>query len=374
MISVGIKNFTAEHAQVIAAVMQAYFDEANQAAAKLEAAAIEEALNPTKNQSLQAKNRALLKQKLFLSNNTYCYDDVEDSDGDEDEEEDTTPRQQDWTDDIVAGLVANAILASRRVTEIRDIVLQKTTHYNPDALVILLRTSIDSFHNITRCLVSIGEASLRRLPNNPKVVGLSSRLVLGMTCLFIKPDISLFDHEKVDIGTYLKGGPSLIDPNRYADSVLNATKNYRQRHFPDSTSAKGYDDASNGLIKEADSFLRALPDQAVQDLVRCFFTRDLVDPLVSRCGYGDIQVWWGIPITPLDPLLFFNSCNSPSDSAIENAWATDSEEAVAWERDEVRIVIRACCTPFSTCLNIEPNVLSLLFVQRRDKTCGAMNW
>ena len=81
-------------------------------------------------------------------------------------------------------------------------------------------------------------------------------------------------------------------------------------------------------IETADSFLRALPHKDMQDLVWCMFTKDLVDTTLSCCGYGDIQTWWGIPVSPLDPLLFFYSCNVP-----------EKELNAAWETDEVSQVI-----------------------------------
>jgi hypothetical protein len=335
MISNGIEYFSAEHALITATVLQRYFDNANPTAAEIEASVIEEAINPKLNQSTKDKRRTLLKQKIFLSNNTYFGYEDEEEDSEEDEEEEMEmpeTYQTNWCDDIITGLGGHAILARRRIVELRDLICQNGT--NKEQLVHELRRSIDAFYNCTRCLVYIGEAALRRLPNNPHVVGFCSRLVLCMTRLFVEPNIDTC-LDATDYRTYLKAGRSLIDPNRYADSILSATKNYRQRHFPASRHPERCNADVKAVMDEADHFLASFPPKDVQDLIWCLFTKDLVDPMVSRCGWGDIQVWWGLPITPLDPLLFFDDCNSPLDSVIEDAWDQNIEEPIPWETDEV---------------------------------------
>jgi len=350
MISNGIEYFSDEHALVIAGTIQFCFDNVNPAAAELEAAMIEAALNPKPKHLTKDKHRTLLKQKLYLSKNTY-YGYGEDDDGDSEEDEDaglSETQQRNWTDYIIIGLSAHAVLARRRVEELQDRLRKTTSRHEHGAIVLLLRQSIDSFHNCARSLVYIGETALRRLPNNPRVVGFCSRLVLCLAQLFIEPNIDIYDYDKMDYRTYARtSGRSLIDPNRYADSILNATKNYRQRHFQASLTLEVCDEAVKEAIDKAGRFLRAPPDRDIQDLIWCLFTKDFVDPMASRCGYGDIKVWWGLPVTPLDPLLFFDNCNTPDDQVIENSWDLNTEVPIPWETDEVRILYELAFTILS---------------------------
>ena len=340
LICSGMEYFTEEHAVTIAGHMQFYLDNMNPAAAELEASLIEEAVNRKPNQSAEDKHRTLLKQQLYLSKNThYGYEDEEDSDSEEAEDLALSEMQQtNWTDEIIIGLSAHGVLARRRVMEVQDRLRKVKHRQERDDLIIILRRSVDSFYNCARCLVYIGESVLRRLTHNPRVVGFCSRLVLCLVRLFVKPSIDSFDSIKSDPRTYLKAGTSLIDPNRYADSILAATKNYQQRHFPTSSMVEGCDKAIQESIEMAHRFLEALPDKDVQDLVWCFFAKDLVSPMISRCGYGDIQVWWGLPVTPLDPLLFLDDSNGPEDAIIENIWDPMIDEPTPWETDEVRIL------------------------------------
>ena len=344
-IAAGIDHFTAEHALVIAGVVRLYFDKVNPAAAELEASAIEEAINPKPQQSIEDKQRTLLKQKLYLSKNTY-YEYEEDDDRANDEEDGgiSEARQTYWIDDVILGLARHATFARQRVVELRDRLKHLSPGKEHGVLILLLRKSIDSFCNCTRCLVHIGEASLRRLPNNPRVVGFCSRLVLCLTQLFIDSNKDYYDYYQTDERTYLKAGRSLIDADRYTDSILDATKKYQQRHFPAMSSLEGHDAAVKEAIEAADCFLQTPPDNDVQDLIWCLFSMDLVETSISRCGYGDIQVWLGLPITPLDPLLFYNGCNSPSDEVLEDAWA--------WETDEV-------CTAISASLHLHFHIIGL---------------
>lgn len=299
---------------------------------------VEEAVNPKPRLEGgdKCKRRAMLKQKLYISQHTYYEDeDTDESDSDDDEEEDSTSELQEsnWIDEIVVGLATHAVLARQRVIDCRDRLQQMTAQDDSYALTLLLLKSIDSFYNCARCLVYIGEASLRRLPNNPRVVGFCSRLVLCLTQLYLQPNLAFYDYNKVNKRTYLRAGKSLIDPNRYADSILAATEIYRQRHFSASSCGAEQEfsvlEPAREAIQAAESFLRESPDKDAQDLVWCLFTKDLVNTRISRCGYGDIHVWWGLPISPLDPLLFFYACNTPDDGL--------------WEADEVSRYRRISC-------------------------------
>lgn len=313
----------------IAGIAQIYFDKLNPAAAELEASMVDETNTQKPRTSTgDDKRRTMLKQKLFLSKHTY-YEDDESDENDSDEEEEGTSELQEtfWMDEIVVGLATHAVLARQRIIDCRDRLEQSITQSESEALSLLLQQSIDSFYNCARCLVYIGEASLRRLPSNPHVVGFCSRLVRCLAQLYLKPNLSLCGcyEYKFNKETYLKAGKSLIDPNRYADSIFSATKNYRERHFPPVTlplEEHDYSAPAREAIQRADCFLRALPEEDVQELVWCLFTKDLVNTSVSCCGYGDIQIWWGLPVSPLDPLLFFYTCNIPDDE-LTSAWETD---------------------------------------------------
>lgn len=339
LICSGIEYFTEMHAVVIAGHVQSYLDNKNPAAAELEASLLEETINHKPNQSTEDKHRTLLKQQLYLSKNThYGYEDYE-SDSDETDNQTLSEMQQtDWTDDVIIGLSAHGVLARRRVVDLQDRLRKVSNQQERDDLIVVLRKSIDSFHNCARCLVYIGESAIRRLTLNPRVVGFCSRLVLCLVRLFLEPSIESFDPIKSDPRTYLKAGRSLIDPNRYADSVLAATKNYRRRHFPTSLPVEGHDQVVQESIEMAHRFLETPPDRDVCDLIWCLFAKDLVSPVVSRCGYGDIQVWLGFPVTPLDPLLFPDDSNCPGKDVIENIWYSMDEEPMPWETDEVRIL------------------------------------
>jgi len=333
MLSTGIEYFTLAHALTIAGIVQLYFDELNPAAAQLEASTVEEAVNP-KLKSLKGgddKRRTMLKQKLYLSKHTYD-DERSESDSDEDDEGISEYEERDWIDEIVLGLGHHAVLSRRRITLCLDRLQNRTSIMcDSDVLALEMEKSINSFYNCGKCLVYIGEASLRRLPNNPRVVGFCSRLVLCLTQLFLEPNLDFYYYSRV----YLRAGKSLIDPNRYADSILKATKNYRERHFPATSFLDEkceYDRVTREVIENSVSFLRAPPHKDIQDLVWCMFTKDFVNTTSSRCGYGDIQTWWEIPVSPLDPLLFFYTCNVP-EKELNAAWEIDERGQELWHNE-----------------------------------------
>jgi hypothetical protein len=324
-LSLGIEYFTSEHALIISGVVLFSFDKLNPAAAELEASLMEETLQPKK-RSVEDKQRAMLKRKLFILKNTNYHDetDEEDEEGEIPEEAET-----DWLDELVTGLGTHGIYDRKRVLQLRDLLMQKVQDgqgfAEVDLLLVLLRKSIDSFYNCARCLVSIGEMALRRLPNNRSAVGFCSRLVLYLTQMFVEPnpDFMKYDRWLNTDRTYLMAGRSLIDPCRYADCILNATTNYRKRHFPEIATEGIESETLKQAIAEADIYLQTPPAPDVRDLIHCLFANDFVDVTISRCGYGDIQVWWGLPVTPLDPLLFCQTCQSPMDDGVINPWAMD---------------------------------------------------
>jgi hypothetical protein len=319
-LSTGIEYFTSEHALIISSVVLFSFDKLNPAAAELEASLMQETLHPKK-RSVEDKQRSLLKRKLFIWKNTNY-----DNEMDEEDEEREIPEEAetDWLDELVSGLGTHGTYDRKRILQLRDLLVQRVGQgqdfADMDELVVLLRKSIDSFYNCARCLVSIGETALRRLPNNRRVVGFCSRLVLCLTQMFLEPNPDFMKHNR----TCLMAGRSLIDPCRYADCILNATTNYRQRHFRESATMGIENETLKEAIDEADAFLQTPPDPNVRDLIHCLFAKDVVDVSISRCGYGDIQVWWGLPVTPLDPLIFFETCQSPTDAVLNGVpWATD---------------------------------------------------
>lgn len=323
--STGIEYITSEHALVISSVVLFTFDRLNPAAAELEASLMDETLNPKK-QSVEDKQRSLLKHKLFILKNTNYESEMDEDDEEEEGGEIPEETKTDWIDEIVLGLGTQGSYARKRILQLRDRLMQRANEgqglAETDVLVVLLRKSIDSFFNCARCLVIIGEAALRRLPNNRYVVGFCSRLVLCLTQMFVEPnpDFLKFRFDR----TYLLAGRSLIDPSRYSDSILEATRNYRQRHFPVSATMGIENETIKQAIDEADTYLRTPPHRDVTDLIHCFFAKDLVDVSISRCGYGDIQIWWNLPVTPLDPFLFFETCHSPRDDVLNGVpWATD---------------------------------------------------
>ena len=316
---------------VISSVVLCTFDKLNPAAAELEASFMDETLQPKK-QSVEDKQRSLLKHKLFILKHTNYEEEYMDEDDDDEEEGGEIPEETkvDWIDEIVLGLGTQGSYARKRILQLRDLLMQRANLgqdlAEADVLIVLLRKSIDSFYNCARCLVIIGEAALRRLPNNRFVVGFCSRLVLCLTQMFVEPNPDFLRYDR----TYLEAGRSLIDPSRYADSILEATRNYRRRHFPVSTTTGIENETIKQAIDEADAFLRTTPHRDVRDLIYCFFAKDLVDVSISRCGYGDIQVWWGLEVTPLDPFLFFETCHSPMDYVLDGVpWATD-EVCACW--------------------------------------------
>lgn len=333
--STGIEYFTSEHALIISGVVLFSFDKLNPAAAELEASLMQETLQPKK-RSVEDKQRSLLKRKLFILKNTNYYDetDEEDEEGEIPEEAET-----DWLDELVSGLGTHGTYDRKRVLQLRDLLMQRVRDgqgfAEVDLLLVLLRKSIDSFYNCARCLVSIGETALRRLPNNRRVVGFCSRLVLCLTQMFVEPNPDFMKYER----TYLMAGRSLIDPCRYADCILNATTNYRKRHFPEIATEGIESETLKQAIAEADIYLQTPPAPDVRDLIHCLFANDLVDVSISRCGYGDIQVWWGLPVTPLDPLLFCQTCQSPMDAVLNG---------VPWAMDEV---CSLSFVNFSSCLS-----------------------
>jgi hypothetical protein len=295
-------------------------DKLNPAAAELEVSLMQETLPPNK-QSVEDKQRSLLKRKLFILKNTNYYDEMDDEN-----EEGEIPEETEtyWLDELVSGLGTHGTYDRKRILQLRELLVQRVHEgqdfVDMDVLVVLLRKSIDSFYNCARCLVSIGETAFRRLPNNRRVVGFCSRLVLCLTQMFVEPNPDFMKHDR----TYLMAGRSLIDPCRYADCILNATTNYRQRHFPEIANKGIKNETLKQAIDEADSYLQTLPDSDIRGLIHCLFAEELVDVSISRCGYGDIHVWWGVPVTPLDPLLFCQTCQSPTDAVLNGVpWAMD---------------------------------------------------
>ena len=312
MISVGIDFFTSDHAIIVGSAAQMFFDTLNPAAAAYEASLLDDSTNEAP--SVEDKQKMLLKRKLFLLKNTNY----------EDDEEDEEPHhvQTELIDQYVIGLGMHATFARHRILGLRKILVQTLGQGppEPEVIILQLRKSIDAFLNCVRCLVHIGETAVRRLPNNPRAVGFCSRLVLAISQMFFEPSL---DYIKGPDKTYFCRGKSLIVPNRYAETISDATRLYREHNFPPNATFDIENESVKQAVDEADAFLRMRPGNDVRDLIHCLFSMDLVDVSISRCGYGDIQVWWGFPVSPLDPLLFFATCNSPEDSSLEAPWVAD---------------------------------------------------
>lgn len=181
----------------------------------------------------------------------------------------------------------------------------------------VLRKTIVSYNNCIRALVAIGEHTIRRLPPNTRTAELGGTIVRSLVLASIDSDPF-----KVESSGYIgKGiigseGKNLICFTRLADAILNANEVLR-------TPPRAIT-ASNSIEVIAKSILESVLPQDAQDVVRGLFIRDMVDLDTARFGYSDYLVWCGLPITPMDPLLYDHAIHYP-DVDDENTWISDEE-------------------------------------------------
>jgi len=181
----------------------------------------------------------------------------------------------------------------------------------------LLRKSAQSYHNCIRALVAIGEYTIRRLPPNTRTAELGGTIVRAIVLGSIDGDPSKSGNtDYVGDGIIGYEDKNLICPTRLADAVLNADEILRRptESFPESASIETIAKAILGGV---------LPQDA-QDVVRGMFIRDLVDVRVAGFGYIDFLVWCGLPIIPMDPLLYDHAIHYPSVDE-DRPWVSDEE-------------------------------------------------
>lgn len=183
----------------------------------------------------------------------------------------------------------------------------------------LLYKTNDSYQNCVRALVFIGEHTIRRLPPNTRTAQVGGAIVRALVLASVDHDPSKLTGTGY-IGESIADseGKCLISPTRYADFVTNAAENVRKISTNDFSSP--LPDAT--VANFAQHVFETAPHQDVQDVVRGLFLRGLVDTKVSGFGYGDHLVWCGLPITPLDPLLF-DHCSQYPDFQHEGVWVVD---------------------------------------------------
>lgn len=181
---------------------------------------------------------------------------------------------------------------------------------------------LDSWINCIRALVNISENCLRRLPLQDITDNLVSHLVRSFCEAFApsqlhKPDeviqtplstssieqettadnvnASLFSSTALPL---IPWDLTLLNPNRYANTVLNASDYY------------------NGLISGTRESIIMTPSPTVQTIVRALFYRFDVD--TSKYGYGDWLAICKLAVTPYDSLLFNSRANVCSDASFED--------------------------------------------------------
>lgn len=93
---------------------------------------------------------------------------------------------------------------------------------------------------------------------------------------------------------------TILNPNRYSDTILFADKYTNSIH---------YQDRKERILT---------PSTFLQTIVRALYYRFDVDITVSKYGYGDWLSLCHLPVSPYDSLLFNTRCNVCAEASIED--------------------------------------------------------
>lgn len=294
-------GFTREHALIVAAAVKLTYDEANPGAGLREDNV---ALGIQNGASAQVKMK--LKQALYLWKRT----DFDDYDSDHEEKQ---------VREIIPYHFFGSLIKHLGESVMKDrLSLQK--HDISDVSGRLLRLNkIKSIQNTIATFAFLGELSTRRLPVNSDSIRFCSTLIQTIVTAYVGPMTF-----SIDLLKYRANGqpdlPSIIDPNRYSNAILASRFHRKVPVFEEIV----------GIIR---------PPNDIFDVIRCLFSRSLVDILHACCGYGDCLVWLGGEITAHDPLLFVHEYNYPIDSENGSVWLMD-EVFLAENFTSVVVVLR----------------------------------
>lgn len=307
LLSQGLTKFTEDHACVVSALVQIYFDNADPASASLEAEQIHEVLGSSIPLPVSLKQKTLLKRNLLLWRNT-----GEEEESDDEDSVEQLPRLLENTFPyrvlaaIVSGLESHAEVVRTRIVKLRNKLKAEAQLDQSDSskyrhLLERLRSSIDSFYNCVRALVNIGELAVRRFPVNDESEKFCGHLVAALT----QPYLGSASRARAP---WMDSKRDLLRPTRYSEAITDATSRVEKLNHDRSHCGQG---SAAKVILDADILLCSKPHSDVLDVIRFLFVRDIVDTSTSALGYGDILVLFKLPLSPLDPALFFHAYNIP---------------------------------------------------------------
>lgn len=254
-----------------------------------------------------------------------------------DPEEPETPSRTTLIISLLRGLVGhNNILRFRLTTLLRQ-------KYSGDHTIKEYDENIDacaaSHGYCIQALLSISDSVLRRLPANPVTASVGSLLLgsLALSCIVPMPwdrykkwypsyDPFFFVAGMLD-GAYigriynsssLVNGRSIMDVQRYAECIRNASNRYHTRLDALKTDI-GITESHNFDI-ENDVFFRQfylVPSSLeMVTIVKGLFLRQLVETNEAGLGYGDFLIYADAEVVPFDEMLFEHEMNYP----IENGF------------------------------------------------------
>lgn len=174
----------------------------------------------------------------------------------------------------------------------KHVIMDKMRMSSPDS-TLDKDVARDSWINCIRALVNIAESCLGRLPLLDTSNTICAHLVRAFVESFAPSEtLEPTEDTKTDPPGSACNRPwrcNLLNPNRYADTVLKA-----------SDECYDLENRTSGILT---------PPTDVQDVVRALFLRYDVNIPVSKYGYGDWLSICQIPVTPYDLLLYDHQCN-----------------------------------------------------------------
>lgn len=215
-------------------------------------------------------------------------------------------RQYNIEDETSAALPADILeLCLRALGSRAHLEWRRSRAALPEAPLTKVKGFIKSYWNCVCVLVAIGSDTCLMVPEADRLDMLGSEVVKNLGHAFLAGKLDLPDRRFLEDNGYLQvlkysqeEMPSVVLPNRYSDIILKSTERKRERD----------ESRKNALFDERTACQFAVENdrpQAVPEVIRHLFMSNMVDCRLAEMGYGDVLVWCGFDMNPLDPALYW---------------------------------------------------------------------